>query len=222
MGFDLFIPESSYTVEGGQRFKVMASNINATNKKEQTIIFSQPEGHVDDRGVFTAPDVKNSQTFLVNVFCAGDTSQSDVVQVTVNPKPTKDDKIPSYMELRTPGKKGEYNLVIQVTDQKKAGIKSEIIIVDYESDPAKALIPPSIGTPINGEPNQIKVMTDEKGFLAIKLNPFFEKRRHLLIRVSGNLLDERRLSLKGPERKREHIQYDTGKSWIQNLKDNYY
>lgn len=81
----LYIPTTSFTVEAGKKFIIPAGVRESRDNREKMLVWSEPNGCIDQRGNFTAPKVEKDTIFTVSVLRLEDPNDQAQIAVTVKP-----------------------------------------------------------------------------------------------------------------------------------------
>lgn len=101
------------------------------------------------------------------------------------PEEKKKEVLLSKVEVRKVGGDGEYSLHIQATGTNKKGFKCKILISD-EQKYSTGIIPGKN----NAFVDSYQFPTNALGFLVVKLAPFTDSKRYLIVEVIGTQYDK--------------------------------
>lgn len=201
---NLYVPRTDYMTEAPRKIKIAAEVQNARDQKERKLVWSEENGLIDQNGIFSPPQVKQDETFIVLVQRLEDPADQAIITVTVKKSEEKKSEAePCELEIRPHGADGKYSISIQVLNPRK---KADLII--YDDSALKPILP--------GKQKKIKKPTNDKGYYTFDLLPFKERQREIHIEIVGSGANKK-ITLSGPRPPKPIGKYMSGAGFWANL-----
>jgi len=218
---EIFLPTNRYTAnEPGRRLPLQVSVINVRNpkdKKETELAWSEEHGYVDNKGIFTVPELDHEETFTITVSLINENppQSKDILVKVLKAKPKKEERAFDRIKTETFGEDGSYSTDFQVLHSKGKGYQCVLIITDKSPS-----LPPIIPDPKNPNKyvNRALHKTDKDGYLHIEFKAFTEKQRRIHVAIKGESGEGIFEELEGPKPKKKPAKLDLNAGFWANFK----